>query len=157
MRSQTLNRQRGFGAIAAIVVLLLAALAAAIVSLSSTQQTTITQDTLSARASLAARGGTEWGLFQAFNDATYCTSAPLGGAEPTPTSLPGLAGITGMQVQVSCQSSVYNEGLADDGNARTVRVYQITAVACTSSAPPCPGNAASPAYVERRHRVVAAR
>jgi MSHA biogenesis protein MshP len=139
-------RQRGFGAIAAIVVLvILAVLAAAIISFSSTQQLTSAQDVLSARAWLAARAGNEWGLYKALRDASCAPSTTL-----------DLRADTGFSVTVACDSWSYNEGETVPGTPNVLRVYRITAVACPAAA--CPASDASVAatgYVERTRVVLA--
>ena len=156
MRIPTFRRQQGFGVVAAVIVLLLlAALAAAILSLSTTQHANFLQDANSANASLAARAGTEWGLSRALNaNDNYCNAGALGVATSQGNTL-DLSAVTGMQVTVTCESVLYNEGRTNnDSAAQTVSVYRITAVACPTA--PCPGNAATPGYIERRHEVVAA-
>lgn len=163
-----MKRQRGFGAIAAIVVLvILAALAAAIVSVGTSQHLTSAQDVLSARAWQAARAGNEWGLYQALqttgtwadgaaND--LCPAAgTLGHGTPVTTTL-DLTAATGMRVTVTGDCWRYNEG-EDPGPpvaARQVRIYRITAVACPAAA--CPVTDATVAgigYVERTRVVLA--
>ena len=142
------NPQRGFGAIMAIVVLvLLAALAAAVVRFGSTAQATNAQNILSARATQAARAGTEWGLYQAFKGSwTACSGA---------SQTLDLTGSTGFRVTVSCDSRSFNEGESAPGAARVVRIYTIDAVACSSTS--CPDNSAAvaPNYIERRQQVQA--
>ena len=141
--------ERGFGAIASIVVLVvLAALAAAIVRFGAVAQATNAQNLLAARASQAARAGTEWGLYQAFKGSwTSCSSA---------SQTLDLTASTGYRVTVSCDSRSYNEGETTPGTARSVRIYTIDAVACSGTTS-CPDNAAAtgPNYVERRRQVQA--
>lgn len=148
-----MKRQRGFGAILAIVLLvLLAALASAIVSIGSTQQMSVAQDVLSARAWQAARAGNEWGLYQALHaggswNGAACTAA---------SSTLDLTADTGFHVTVSCDSSLYNEGESAVGTPQTVRVYSIKAVAC--SATTCPkldALASGVTYIERSRVVIA--
>ena len=140
---------RGFGVIAAIVVLVvLAALAAAIVRFGSVAQSTSAQAVLAARASQAARAGTEWGLYQAFKGSwTTCS-----GANQTLDLTTDL----GFRVTVSCDSTSYKEGESAPGTPRSVRVYTIDAVACNAPVA-CPDNtrATTPGYVERRRQVQA--
>ena len=144
----TAQRQRGFGALAAIVVLVvLAALAAAIVRFGGVAQATTAQSLLAARAAQAANAGTDWGLYQSLKGSWVgCTSASQ--------SL-DLSASTGLYVTVSCSSRGYNEGETAPGTPRFVRMYTIDAVACSS--PSCPDNAAAttPNYVERRRQVQA--
>jgi MSHA biogenesis protein MshP len=142
------QRQRGLGVIAAIVVLvILASLAAAIVRFGAVAQSTSAQAVLAARASQAARAGTEWGLYQAFKGSwTTCSGA---------SQTLDLGTDLGFRVTVSCDSRSYNEGETAPGTARTVRLYTIDAVACNSTT--CPDNtrATTPGYVERRRQVQA--
>ena len=143
------HTQRGFGAIMAIVVLVvLAVLAAAVVRFGAVAQTTSAQNLLAARASQAARAGTEWGLYQAFKGSwTACSGASQ--------SL-DLTASTGFRVTVSCDSRSFIEGESAPGTPRSVRIYTIDAVACSSSTS-CPDNSAAttPNYIERRWQVQA--
>lgn len=146
----TTNRPtRGFGVIAAIVVLvILSALAAALVRFGAVAQSTATQAVLAARASQAARAGTEWGLYQAFKGSwTTCSSA---------SQTLDLTSDLGFRVTVSCDSRSYNEGESVPGTPRTVRVFTIDAVACNATVS-CPDNTAATraGYVERRRQVQA--
>lgn len=148
-----MNRQRGFGAIAAIVVLvILATLAAAIVSIGTTQQMTSAQDVMSARAWQAARAGNEWGLYQALKgiwNGTACDAA-------TQSQTLNLAADTGFNVTVSCDAWPYNEGESVPGTPQAVRVYRIKAVACpAASCPASDASVAEPGYVERSRVVMA--
>lgn len=131
----TLRRQGGFAYIAAIVVcVVLAALATGAVRLGTTQQATLNQDYLSARAWQAARAGTEWGAYQALHNGSCLGNSTL-------------AAVNGFNVTVQCQVTTYNEGQSA-GATRIANIYQITATACNAAA--CPGNAAaSPDYTER--------
>jgi MSHA biogenesis protein MshP len=149
-----MNRQYGFGAIAAIVILvILAVLAASIVSLGTAQQTSSALDLMSAKAWQAARAGNEWGLYKALHGedwdgvATNCNTAAR-------SATLNLVADTGFQVSVSCASWLYNEGESSPGTARTLRVYRIQAVACPAA--PCPSADGSGfAYVERSRAVIA--
>ena len=148
-RTRTRIHERGFGVIAAIFVLvILAALAAAIVRFGVGAQTTSAQAVLAARASQAARAGTEWGLYQDFKGSwTTCSSA---------SQTLDLVAEQGFRVTVSCDSRSFNEGLLASGATRLVRVYTIDAVACNRGST-CPDNsqATTPGYVERRRQVQA--
>jgi len=141
--------QGGMGAVAAIIVLVvLAALSAAVVRFGAVAQATNAQNIMSARASQAARAGTEWGLYQAFKGSwTSCGS--------TSQTL-DLTASTGFRVTVSCDSRSYYEGETAPGTPRSVRIFTIDAVACSGSTV-CPDNtaAAGPNYVERRRQVQA--
>jgi MSHA biogenesis protein MshP len=156
-----MNRQRGFGVIAAIVILvILAVLAAAIVSISNTQQITSAQDVLSARAWQAARAGSEWGLYKALRGEAWTATAGDTCSTAARGATLDLAADTGFHVTVSCDSSRYGEGeeiVAGALQARQVRVYRITAIACPANACPAAGGAAvaAPGYVERRRVVLA--
>ena len=149
-----IKREQGFGAIAAIVILvILAVMAAAIVSISSSQQITSAQDLLSARAWQAARAGNELGLFKALSSTT-----PLDTWKACSNLHEeiDLTAATGFHVTVTCDSWLYSEGESVPGIAKALRIYRITAVAC--SAATCPATDASvagPGYVERTRVVLA--
>lgn len=145
--------QHGFGAIAAIMVLvILAALAAAIVSVGTAQQTSSTQDLLSARAWQAARAGNEWGLFRALSTTTPADAWKSCSA--TSATL-DLTVDTGFFVTVYCDSWLYNEGETAPGTARTVRVFRIRSVACPVNGCTGANDASAPTYVERTRSVIA--
>lgn len=141
------RRPQGLGAVAVIVVLvMLASLAAALLRLGQQTQAASTQDLQGARASVAARSGLEWGLHQALKGPwTACSNASQ-----------TIDGGSGLRVTVSCDSRTFNEGEDDNGVPRTVRVYTLDAVACSSSGS-CPDAAAAVTggYVERRRQVQA--
>jgi MSHA biogenesis protein MshP len=141
--------QRGLGAVAALLVLVvLAAVAAAIIRLGQGSASALAQDLGGTKASLAARAGVDWGLYQAFKGGwTAC-----GGASQTLD----LRSDLGMSVTVSCNSTLYNDGESAPGTPRTVRVFTIDAVAC-NSATACPDAslASGSTYVERRRQVQA--
>jgi MSHA biogenesis protein MshP len=147
-----MKRQRGFGAIMAIVILvILASLAVAIVKFGSVQQVSSAQDILSARAWQTAKAGNEWGLYQALQPAgiwNVCAAA---------TQTLDLSAATGFWVTVTCNSTVYNEGeTCSPGCAQTqIRIFRIDAVAC-NSAGGCPAAiTTAPNYVERMREVIA--
>lgn len=138
--------QRGFGAIAAIVVLvILAALAAAITTLSTAQQLGSAQDVMATRALWAAHAGTEWGLYRALKSADCDTQS---------WPYPDDAGLT---VTVSCEKSDYKDGETTPDIAHQLRVFTVTATACTATACPAidPSRVASAGYVERQRVAVA--
>ncbi|GAB2182374.1 hypothetical protein DLREEDagrD3_25970 [Denitratisoma sp. agr-D3] len=151
-----MKRQKGFGAIVAIVLLvLLASISVAIVALGATQQTTLAQDVLSARAWQAARAGNEWGLYYALNNQNWA-GANTSCATASQSKTLNLTTETGMYVTVTCDSWLYNEGEDTPGSAKTVRIYRIVAVACPATS--CPASDASVSrigYVERRRMVIA--
>jgi MSHA biogenesis protein MshP len=110
-------------------------------------QSTSAQAVLAARASQAARAGTEWGLYQAFKGTwTACSSA---------SQTLDLTADLGFRVTVSCDSRSFNEGETAPGTPRTVRLYTIDAVACNASSCPDNARATTPGYVERRRQVQA--
>lgn len=134
--------------VAAIVVLvILASLGAALANFGAAQHTSSAQDLLSARAWQAAKAGNEWGLYQAFKG-TWKTCN-------NETQTLDLTASTDFRVTVTCTSSVFNEGETAAG-PRSVRVFQIVAIACNSSST-CPDNtlATSRNYVERVREVIA--
>jgi MSHA biogenesis protein MshP len=139
------RRVHGLGAVAVIVVLvLLSAMAAALLRLGQQSQTASSQDLMAARAGAAARSGLEWGLYQAFKGPwTACSNASQ-----------TLDGGDGLRITVGCDSRSFKEGEDETGAPRTVRVYTLDAVACTSAsaAMACPDAAAAVGgnYVERR-------
>ena len=143
------RRQRGFGAITAVLVLVaLAVLAAGIVRIGGAAHAARAQDAQAARALLAARAGLEWGLYQAFKGSwTACSSA---------SQTLDLVAATGTRVTVSCDSRVFNEGEASAGLAQQVRVFTLDATACVTTGT-CPDASAAvqPGYVERRLQIVA--
>lgn len=149
-------RQRGFGAIAAIVVLvILAVLSAAIVSFSSVQQIGSAQDAMSAKAWQAARAGNEWGLYKALKvqdwagAGTTCDTASR-------TATLDLTADAGFHVTIYCDSWSYKEGELAPPTAKTVRVYRIRSVACPAAT--CPAadvTVAGVGYVERTRVVLA--
>ena len=143
-----MNKQTGFGLVAAIFILvILASLGAAIVNFGAVQQTTSAQDIMSARAWQVAKAGNEWGLFQALQG-TWQTCV-------NETETLDLSAMTGFRVTVNCTSTAFNEGETGTG-PRTVRVFRIVSVACNSTGT-CPDNtlASSPGYVERVREVIA--
>lgn len=149
--------ESGFGAIAAIMVLvILAALAGAIVKFGTTQQLSSAQDMQSARAWQAAKAGTEWGLFQAFQPGGIWHAAGACNGAGSAQTL-DLGAQTGFRVTVQCNPTLtYAEGESAIGSPRQVRGFQIVATAC-NSAGSCPDDAAAvtPGYVERVRQVIA--
>lgn len=139
--------QRGLGAVAAVVVVvLLALLAAAVVRVSWSSQSAAAQSVQAARANQAARVGIEWGLYQLLR-------ASWAGCSPARSQILDLRADTGMWVTVRCTAtSSYREGTDSAGQALTVRVYQLDAMACNGAS--CPDNAAAarPQYVEHLRR-----
>ncbi len=140
------RRQRGLGAIAAIMVLvILAALAAGIVAVSTAQQMASAQDVLAARAWQVASAGTEGGLFRALQNAACDTQTWASIDDPA------------FRVTVACAFNDYNDGETSPGSARRLRVFRVVATACNGGAATCPDNAASggAGYVERQRVALA--
>lgn len=136
------HRQAGFAYIAAIVLLVVVAgMAAGLLRLTSTQQSTVNQALLGAKAGLVARAGIEWG---------FVTCLSTSGT----TDLGQFKTDTGFNVSVNCQFTNYQEGERASGQtsiSQTKRIVQITAIACNGSTARCPdaGSVASADYVER--------
>jgi type II secretory pathway pseudopilin PulG len=134
--------QAGFAYIAAIVLLVVVAgMAAGLVRLTGTQQSTVNQAMLGAKAGLAARAGIEWAF-----KACLTTSGT--------TNLSQFKTETGFNVSVDCQSRDYQEGERASGQtsiSQAKRIVQIRAVACNGSAASCPDDksVANAEYVER--------
>lgn len=169
IRYPAIARQRGIGALLAIMVLvIMASLAAALLTIGMSLQTTSAADVLSARAFAAARTGTEIGLFKAISS----TTPGDGWKTCSGLSLPlDLSATTGFHVTVTCNSNAYYEGDCDVSDTdthcvtnpndaskkvRSVRFYRIEATACNSSVS-CPDSAmaATSGYVERVRQVIA--
>lgn len=136
----------GFAYIATIVFLVvLASLAAAVARLSTTEQATVDQAVLGARASQAARGGIEWGLYQLRSKKCAISS-----------NLTDFVNDSGFRVTVGCNAQTYNDGqkLDASGNPEPFKktLYTLTAIACNGGASACPdnGSAATRDYVERK-------
>ena len=139
-------RQSGFAYIAAIVLLIVVAgVCTALLRLSGTQQATVNQGLLGARANLAARAGIEWGFHRLNN----------GVCNPLPQTLGDFVAASGFTVSVSCTQRTFNEGESAPGVAIVKTIFTIDAVACNGAATclPVPTDAAivsRPDYVERR-------
>lgn len=139
------RRERGFGAIAAILVLvILGGLSAAIVSFSSGQQVASAQDIQSTRAWLAAYAGTEWGLARALKNNDCSTNT---WTHPD---------YVDMRVTVACTGQIYNEGETGPGVERRIQVFRVVATACNGTGA-CPDATAvtNLLYVERQRVAVA--
>lgn len=145
--TRAIRPARGLGAVAAIaIVVLLALLAATVVRMSWSSQSGQAQALLAARANQAARAGVEWGAYQLLQGG-------WAGCSPARSQTLDLGAELGMRVAVSCTVAGYSEGADELGQAHTVRVYQLEALACSAAA--CPDNAAAAGaqYVERLRRV----
>ena len=154
-----LSRQRGIGAIMAIVVLvILASLAAAMTRFGSIQHMTAAQDVLAVRALAAARAGLEYGLYQALRDTTNTA------CDTTPIWQLDLIADTGFHVSIKCQRSPsttpyeYHEGEKSLGDPKKITIYTITATACnmpTGNSCENVTTVSSPGYIERQLQTVA--
>lgn len=150
--------QSGFAYIAAIVFLVvIAGISVALLRLTDTQQQTVNQAVLGARASLAARAGIEWALqnlngrCDGASDVTPRTTA----ARSQTSQLTDFVQDSGFRVSVTCSFRSFREGEAPDADGTpkpvTKRIYRVEAVACNG-----PGNCldnagvAAPDYVERK-------
>lgn len=146
-----MKRQHGFGAIGALAILVvLAGFAAAIVAVGSSQQLTLAQDILSARAWQAARAGSEWGMYKALKGQDWGAASTLCDTGNRSSTLNLKADTGGFSVTVSCESWLYDEGETAPGTTRQVRIYRILAVACPAeTCPASDATVAGPGYVER--------
>jgi len=137
--------QSGFAYIAAVVFLVvIAGIAVALLQLTNTQQTTVNQALLGARAGLAARAGIEW-AYQSLG--SRCTEAG------NTANLTDFVNDTGFKVKVTCSYRIYREGEDDASGAPAPvvkHIYRIASVAC-NGAGACPddGSVQRPDYVER--------
>lgn len=141
--TQTLRRQQGFTLMTAIFLLvILSVLGAFMVTFTGLQQANVQSDVQGIRAFYAARAGAEWAVFRALDpDDTIAPGAGAFAACPSGT-ISGLAGsLSPFTVTVTCNSNDYTEG------NRNIRVWQITATACTLGT--CPGTTGA-GYVERK-------
>ena len=142
--------RRGMGAVTVIVVLVaMATMAAAVLRLGQQSQSLTSQDVQATHATLAARAGLEWALYQTFKGSWAACS----GLSTTQD-----AG-NGIRVTLSCDSKLFHEGETDVGVPHAVRVYTLDAIACSSGSATtaCPDATAATAssYVERRSQVQA--
>lgn len=141
----TARRAGGFAYIAAIVFLVvLAGFALAVLRLSDTEQVTVNQHVIGARAGQAARAGLEWAYYRLKPAGAKCSDV-----SPTPDLKPA----TGFIVNVACTAHTYSEGLAADGTPVAKTVFELVATACNGTGTACDGNSAdlaNPDYVERR-------
>ncbi len=134
----------GFAYIAAVILLVvLATLGITATRLSNTQQTTAAEDAMQAYALQAARAGTEWGLYQALQNAACANSTTI-----------DLRATSGFAVTVECRVNQMREGMQSDGvSVRTINIYRITATACNAASCPDNGAATRLGYVERKREV----
>ncbi|MFC3471663.1 MSHA biogenesis protein MshP [Massilia oculi] len=138
--------QSGFAYIAAVILLVVVAgIAVALLRLTTTQQSTVNQALLAARAGLAARGGIEW-VYQDLVNRCAATGRK--------TDLADFVNDAGFKVTVNCSFQVFHEGqhlVNDVPTATAKRIYRIESIACNGSSVDCPDkdSIARPDYVER--------
>lgn len=137
------RRQSGFAYIAAVILLVVVAgVCAALLRLSGTQQATVSQALMGARANLAARGAIEWGFYQ----------LRAGGNCFPAQTLNGFSADSGFAVRVECTQIGFNEGESSPGVAIAKTIYRINAIACNAAT--CGSSDAAiisrPDYLERR-------
>ena len=139
----TARRAGGFAYIAAIVFLVvLAGFALAVLRLADTEQVTVNQAVLGARANQAARAGLEWAFYRLKPANADCTPVLVA---------PDLKPATGFVVNVGCTMKTYDEGRDPDGNSVKKTIFELTAIACNAAT--CPGtnaDLANPDYIERK-------
>src|SRR6266850_6143759 len=128
-----LERQTGFGIIAAIFLLVvLTLLAAFIASVTGMQQSSGQLDVLGVRAYQSARAGMEWGAWQVLDPNNNLPG--VGGTAILPpcpaacTNLTGLGGsLSSFTVTVTCDATI--NAPTTEGN-RNIGAYKIIATAC---------------------------
>jgi MSHA biogenesis protein MshP len=139
----TARRTAGFAYIAAIIFLVvLAGFALAVLRLSDTEQTTVNQAVLGARASQAARTGLEWAFYKLKPKNANCN---------TINPVPDFKTDTGFTVSVECTMLTFDEGLGLDGKTVKKNIFELKATACNAAT--CPGSnadLANPDYIERK-------
>jgi MSHA biogenesis protein MshP len=136
MRLAALHRQGGFAIASGVfLITILALLSAYLVGFRVYQDSAFSLDTLGTRAYAAARGGAEWGAYDALRNGACAasTSFGLGGT---------LAGFT---ATVRCTRDTYNEAGTD------VNIDTIVVNACNQPAGGnCPNAAPGAYYAERQ-------
>lgn len=136
------SRMRGVSLITAIFLLVvLAGLAVAMVTLATTQQVSSTLDVQGTRAYLAARAGTEWGVYQVTRANGACTTDP-GRVTTSTFALPSDSTLARMTVTVVCRRTL--------DTVSQLERYTIQSTACNvpvASGCPSPGNGLD--YVQR--------
>jgi len=152
--------QSGFAYIAAVVFLVvIAGISVALLRLTDTQQTTVNQALLGARAGLAVRAGIEWVVHR---PTARCAGSNVGASNAiTPVgqvnTLTTFQPQSGFRVTVRCTYRTYREGEETDASGALQpvekRIYRVDAVACNGAGTTCPDSnattAARPDYVER--------
>ncbi|NHZ94817.1 pilus assembly PilX N-terminal domain-containing protein [Massilia sp. CCM 8734] len=139
----TLRHMRGVSLVTAIFLLVvLSGLAVAMVTLSTTAHTSSMLDVQGTRAYLAARAGTEWGVYQVTRGNGACTTAASGEASISTFALPGDGGLARMTVTVVCLRTI-------DSATQQAR-YTVRSTACNSpGSGGCPNPSNSVDYVQR--------
>lgn len=114
-------RQSGISLITAVFLLVIfSALGIFMLTLSTTQEYTMTYGVRGARAYQAARAGIEWGAHHALNDGDCTTAMPR-------TLTLSSGGLAGFSVDVSCTMTTHTE------KGLTFRVFTLDADAASQS------------------------
>lgn len=145
-----LRKSRGVALVTAIFLLVvLSGLAVAVVSLTTSQQTSATQDEQGARAYQAARAGIEWALFISLQTGGGLANNPLGCSGAAWTFGLPAESLSAFTVTVTCSQPTQGYG-ATAANDPTANHVTITSTACNQpGATGCPNTAPGPDYVQR--------
>ena len=145
--------ERGFLVIAAVfLIVVLAALVGYLMTVSTTSQAASAADLNSARASLAARAGAEWGAYQILRNpvgGTFKSTCETGPGFTATKNLTFSSTLSAFTAIVTCTSSgPITEGASTGATA--VQAYRLVSNACNDSGGVCP-NAANltSTYVDR--------
>jgi MSHA biogenesis protein MshP len=154
MKLRMIRKSGGVALVTAIFLLVvLAGLAVAVVSLTTSQQTSATQDEQGARAYQAARAGIEWALFISLQTGGGLVNNPLGcprtAANAYSFGLPAPS-LSAFTVTVTCSQQATGYGNAAGQPDSTAGGITITATACNQpGANGCPNSSPGPDYVQR--------
>jgi MSHA biogenesis protein MshP len=135
MMIRSIRKSAGVALVTAIFLLVvLAGLAVAVVSLTTTQQASMTQDEQGVRAYQAAKAGIEWALYQKLQ------ASPVVACPAASFQMPA-GSLASFTVTVTC---------AQDPQSPLPNHYEIRATACNEPVSnACPNNAPGPDYVQR--------
>ena len=153
MTPRMIRKSSGVALVTAIFLLVvLAGLGVAVVSLTTSQQSSATQDEQGARAYQAAKAGLEWALYIQLERGRNANIAnPLGcpAIRSFALSAPTLAAYT-VTVQCSQPEAGYHTPAPPELVDPTFGGIRITVTACNQPANnACPNNAPGPDYVQR--------
>lgn len=153
MKPRMTRKSGGVALVTAIFLLVvLSGLAVAVVSLTTSQQSSATQDEQSARAYQAARAGIEWALFVSLRPpgGVNPLGCPRAQANGYSFALPAQS-LSAFTVTVTCSQPA--GGYADVATGQpdpTAGGVRITSTACNQPGPDgCPNPAPGPDYVQR--------